>query len=230
MAELKRVMPEYLRFRSRVVTNISKSTVSLQVQTNTPREENWQAPNNNLQETRCYNCRGYGHVQMACPQPRRPPGACFHAIRLIMFTGTVQGAGNRERLKPSEFHGIGNKCIPIFGKVNLNITFYDGQTKPLNFLTTPDELLPATFLLGRDFLKKFNIGLRRLSIKSLNKDKMNLKSKDCVSDLNYCVDERECIVKCEPGANDYDLNTLNLDSPVPSNFNIQIDSCDENEV
>ncbi|KAL7726561.1 hypothetical protein ACLKA6_010426 [Drosophila palustris] len=31
----------------------------------------------NVNETRCYNCRRFGHVMKECTQPKRPDGACF---------------------------------------------------------------------------------------------------------------------------------------------------------
>ncbi|KAM8702249.1 hypothetical protein ACLKA7_005112 [Drosophila subpalustris] len=33
--------------------------------------------NHNVNETRCYNCRRFGHVMKECTQPKRPDGACF---------------------------------------------------------------------------------------------------------------------------------------------------------
>lgn len=95
IAEVKRRLQDYERFRAlykpRYVPSTNRPAAST---TTTPRtganQRPYEPPAMNQrplqpaaevpsaeQPPRCYNCREYGLMQMICPHPRRPPGACF---------------------------------------------------------------------------------------------------------------------------------------------------------
>lgn len=81
MAEFKKRLPEYQRFRSQFNTPAPR-TLSTVRTNNLPSGVANQRPTQpsssvNPEPARCFNCREFGHIQIACPQPKRPPGACF---------------------------------------------------------------------------------------------------------------------------------------------------------
>lgn len=62
------------------------------------------------------------------------------------------------QLAYSNYRGLGQTKLFTYGKIQLTITFRK-QSHLLTVLILPDNVLPTSLLLGRDFLQLFNIGL-----------------------------------------------------------------------
>lgn len=64
--------------------------------------------------------------------------------------------------RDSGCRGLGNTPLPTHGKITCYITFLN-QTHIVTLDVLPDEILPTPLLLGRSFLKLYNVGLKSLS-------------------------------------------------------------------
>lgn len=69
---------------------------------------------------------------------------------------------------PGNYHGINRSPLRIIGYIRLNITI-DNETKNnITTLVVPDTTMVNPVVLGRDVLKKFGLGLRKLEIQVID--------------------------------------------------------------
>lgn len=73
-----------------------------------------------------------------------------------------------DRLIDTEFKGISNDKIRCHGKIKCIVKF-ENRTEELETLIVPDKILPIPFLVGRSGLRKFNIGLYKITPKKVLK-------------------------------------------------------------
>lgn len=90
--------------------------------------------------------------------------------------------------------GIGDARIYTYGKVQMLIEFQK-QSHVITAFIVPDNILPTSLLLGRDFLKTFNIGLSFLaSTPKLKLNELDLCKDSCTLDgtLNFVYSSFFC--------------------------------------
>lgn len=68
-----------------------------------------------------------------------------------------------DSLKPTKFCGLGGQNIKTLGEARCKIKFKN-QTEELVMIVLPDEAMLLPLILGRDFLKKFNVFLSRMNL------------------------------------------------------------------
>lgn len=79
-------------------------------------------------------------------------------INLIRISKVPASVVNDQSLQPSRYSGIGKTPLSIYG-TTIATVFFNHQAHEVEFLILPDSLLPTNLLVGRVFLKKFNIAL-----------------------------------------------------------------------
>lgn len=112
-----------------------------------------------------------------------------HKIRLttLMDTGS-KISFIKESLVPKEsvesigelsqsYHGINRSPLRISGHIRLNITLEKETINDFTVLVVPDATMVSAIVLGRDVLKKFGLGLRKIEAQAID-DILNVDISD----------------------------------------------------
>ncbi|KMQ87910.1 gag protein [Lasius niger] len=130
---------------------------------------------------RCYNCNKIRHLAADCRQPKREKGSCFKCGEMghiskdcpAKATSSTQVAVvNEAEEQICSVSGCTDEEETFFRDIDYAISRSDNnQNFKLNTLmdtVVPDTTMISPIVLGRDVLKEFGLGLRKLEAQAID--------------------------------------------------------------